>query len=413
MSSKELRIRVVPSIAEISATDWNACADFDESLPQAPKSSHGRTDSKPESAGYNPFISHEFLSALETSKSATARTGWQPQHLALESDGGAIIGVAPCYLKSHSRGEYVFDAGWAEAYERAGGDYYPKVQVSVPFTPATGPRLLARAGTDRAAVRAALASGLVELARLREASSVHVTFLPETEAELLGAHGFLRRTDQQFHWENAGYATFDDFVAALASRKRKAVRREREAALASGATIHWLTGADLTEDAWDAFFTFYMETGSRKWGRPYLTRAFFSQVGESMRDRILLVMAKRGGRFIAGALNFIGADTLYGRHWGAIEHHPCLHFEVCYYQAIAFAIARGLKRVEAGAQGEHKLARGYLPVTTHSAHYIADPALRRAIADYLARERRYVEAAHDELAALAPFRKNPPKEFDR
>jgi predicted N-acyltransferase len=406
MSSKELRIRVVPSIAEISASDWNACANSDESFSQALESSHERVDSKSESIGYNPFISHQFLSAIEASKSATARTGWQPQHLALESDDGAIIGVTPCYLKSHSRGEYVFDAGWAEAYERAGGDYYPKVQVSVPFTPATGPRLLARAGTDRAAVRTALASGLVELARLREASSVHVTFLPEAEADLLGAQGFLRRTDQQFHWENAGYATFDDFLAALASRKRKAVRRERETALASGVSVHWLTGTDLTEDAWDAFFTFYMETGSRKWGRPYLTRAFFSQVGESMRDHILLVMAKRNGRFIAGALNFIGADTLYGRHWGAIEHHPCLHFEVCYYQAIAFAIARGLKRVEAGAQGEHKLARGYLPVTTHSAHYIADPALRRAIADYLARERRYVDAAHDELAALAPFRKN-------
>ncbi|MBN8957875.1 MAG: N-acetyltransferase [Rhizobiales bacterium] len=413
MSSKELRIRVVPSIAEISASDWNACANSDESLSQALESSHARTDSKSESIGYNPFISHEFLSALEASKSATARTGWQPQHLALESDDGAIIGVAPCYLKSHSRGEYVFDAGWAEAYERAGGDYYPKVQVSVPFTPATGPRLLARAGTDRTAVRTALASGLVELARLREASSVHVTFLPEAEADLLSTHGFLRRTDQQFHWENAGYATFDDFLAALASRKRKAVRRERETALASGVSVHWLTGADLTEEAWDAFFTFYMETGSRKWGRPYLTRAFFSQVGESMRDHILLVMAKRNGRYIAGALNFIGSDTLYGRHWGAIEHHPCLHFEVCYYQAIAFAIARGLRRVEAGAQGEHKLARGYLPVTTHSAHYIADPSLRRAIADYLTRERRYVDAAHDELAALAPFRKNSPKEFDR
>jgi predicted N-acyltransferase len=255
-------------------------------------------------------------------------------------------------------------------------------------------------------VRTALASGLVELARLRDASSVHVTFLPEAEADLLGERGFLRRNDQQFHWENAGYDTFDDFLTALASRKRKAVRKERETALASGATLHWLTGDDITEEAWDAFFAFYIETGSRKWGRPYLTRAFFSQVGESMRERILLIMAKRAGRFIAGALNFIGSDTLYGRHWGAIEHHPCLHFEVCYYQAIAFAIARKLKRVEAGAQGEHKLARGYLPVTTHSAHYIADPGLRRAIADYLKRERRYIAAAHDELAALAPFRKN-------
>jgi predicted N-acyltransferase len=406
MSSKELRIRVIPSIAEISASDWNACANPAESLSQLLESSHEGADSKSENTAYNPFISHEFLLALETSKSATARTGWQPQHLALESDDGAIIGVAPCYLKSHSRGEYVFDAGWAEAYERAGGDYYPKVQVSVPFTPATGPRLLARAGTDRTAVRTALASGLVELARLREASSVHVTFLPEAEADLLGERGFLRRNDQQFHWENAGYDTFDDFLAALASRKRKAIRRERETALASGATLHWLTGDDITEEAWDAFFAFYIETGSRKWGRPYLTRAFFSQVGESMRERILLIMAKRAGRFIAGALNFIGSDTLYGRHWGAIEHHPCLHFEVCYYQAIEFAIARKLKRVEAGAQGEHKLARGYLPVTTHSAHYIADPGLRRAIADYLKRERRYIAEAHDELAALAPFRKN-------
>jgi predicted N-acyltransferase len=406
MTDKDFRIRVAPSIAEISASDWNACAASADSLSEAVQLSPQAGDLISQQIPPNPFISHEFLLALETSKSATARTGWQPQHLALEDDNGRIIGVAPCYLKSHSRGEYVFDAGWADAYERAGGDYYPKVQVSVPFTPATGPRLLARAGANPSATRAALAAGLVELTRLRQASSVHVTFLPEAEADLLATRGFLRRSDQQFHWENASYATFDDFLAALASRKRKAIRRERATALESGVTLHWLTGADLTEAAWDAFFAFYMETGSRKWGRPYLTRAFFSQVGESMRERILLVMAKRAGRFIAGALNFIGADTLYGRHWGAIEHHPCLHFEVCYYQAIEFAIAHGLKRVEAGAQGEHKLARGYLPVTTHSAHYIADPALRRAIADYLKRERQYVAAAHDELAALAPFRKN-------
>ncbi len=410
MPSPAFRIRVVPAIADISASDWNACAQSAESISQHLHPKHEQADSHSQKSAYNPFISHEFLLALEASKSATARTGWQPQHLLLEDDAGAVAGVVPCYLKSHSRGEYVFDAGWAEAYERAGGRYYPKVQVSVPFTPATGPRLLVRPGRLAQAARAALAGGIVELARLRGASSAHVTFLPEAEAELLAAHGFLRRTDQQFHWHNAGYADFDGFLAALASRKRKAIRRERAAARNGGVTLHWLTGSDLTEGAWDAFFAFYMDTGSRKWGRPYLTRAFFSLVGESMRARILLVMAKRAGRYIAGALNFIGSDTLYGRHWGAIEHHPCLHFEVCYYQAIDYAIAHGLACVEAGAQGEHKLARGYLPATTHSAHYIADPGLRRAIADYLRRERQYVATAHDELAALAPFRKNLPVE---
>jgi predicted N-acyltransferase len=361
---------------------------------------------KPEDQAYNPFISHEFLDALEASASATARAGWQPQHLLAERPDGTLLGAVPCYLKSHSRGEYVFDRGWAEAYERAGGDYYPKLQVSVPFTPATGRRLLVQPAADAAAVRAALTAGLLELCRRHEASSVHVTFMPEPDCAYLASQGFLHRTDQQFHWENAGYATFDGFLEALASRKRKAIKRERRDALEHGVSVHWLTGRDLTEDAWDAFFNFYMETGSRKWGRPYLTRKFYSLVGQSMADRIVLIMAKRAGRWIAGAINFIGSDTLYGRHWGAIEHHPFLHFEICYYQAIEFAIARKLARVEAGAQGEHKLARGYLPVTTHSAHYIADPALRRAIADYLARERAYVEAAGEELAAAAPFRKD-------
>ncbi len=312
----------------------------------------------------------------------------------------------PCYVKSHSRGEYVFDRGWAEAYERVGGAYYPKLQVAVPFTPVTGPRLLVRAGSQADTVRAALAAGLVELCGQLEASSVHVTFLPEAESRFLATQGFLQRTDQQFHWENAGYAGFEDFLSALAARKRKTIRRERKQALEAGISVHWLTGSDLTEGVWDAFFDFYMDTGSRKWGRPYLTREFYSLVGEKMRDRILLVMAKRAGRWIAGAINFIGGDTLYGRHWGAVEQHPFLHFEVCYYQAIDFAIARGLARVEAGAQGEHKLARGYLPVTTYSAHFIADPALRRAVADYLAHERAYVAAAGAELAELAPFRKN-------
>jgi predicted N-acyltransferase len=310
-------------------------------------------------------------------------------------------------LKSHSRGEYVFDHGWADAYERAGGSYYPKLQVSVPFTPATGRRLLVRPGPQAEAARAALAAGLIALCERRAASSVHATFLPEDEWRFLAGRGFLPRTDRQFHWRNQGYCAFGDFLSALSSRKRKIIGRERRDAVANGISIHWLTGADLTENVWDAFFAFYMETGSRKWGRPYLTRRFFSLVGETMADRILLVMAKRAGRYIAGAINFIGSDTLFGRHWGALEHHPFLHFELCYYQAIEYAIANKLGCVEAGAQGEHKLARGYVPVTTRSAHYIADPALRRAIADYLARERAYVETAGEELAALTPFRKNP------
>jgi predicted N-acyltransferase len=317
-----------------------------------------------------------------------------------------VVGIVPCYLKSHSRGEYVFDRGWADAYERAGGSYYPKVQVSVPFTPATGPRLLAYPGPQQDEIRASLLEGLKQLCAMREASSVHITFMPEAEARLAENASYLRRTDQQFHWANGGYATFDDFLTDLASRKRKLVKRERRDAIANGIEIVWLTGRDITEDAWDAFFTFYMETGSRKWGRPYLTRKFYSLIGETMADKILLVMAKRAGRFIAGAINFIGSDTLFGRHWGAIEHHPFLHFEVCYYQAIAFAIDHKLSKVEAGAQGEHKLARGYLPTTTHSAHYIADPAFRRAIDDYLDRERAYVEATGRELEAMSPFRKD-------
>jgi predicted N-acyltransferase len=317
-----------------------------------------------------------------------------------------VLGAAPCYLKSHSRGEYVFDRGWAEAYERAGGAYYPKLQVSVPFTPATGRRLLTRPSPDAAKIRAGLTAGLIEVCRRHEASSVHLTFMPEPECTELVEHGFLHRTDQQFHWENHGYATFDAFLEALSARKRKTIKRERRDALAPGITVHWLSGKELTEEIWDVFFEFYMETGSRKWGRPYLTRKFYSLIGETMADRIVLIMAKRAGRWIAGAINFVGSDTLFGRHWGAVEHHPFLHFELCYYQAIEYAITHKHKRVEAGAQGEHKLARGYLPVTTHSAHYIADAGLRRAIADYLARERAYVEAAGNELAALAPFRKD-------
>jgi predicted N-acyltransferase len=406
--SDTLRLRILPAIGDIPAEQWNACALLPDAqaLSQDRNGAPGPADAYSQDNPPNPFITHEFLHALEQSNSVGGRAGWKPCHLLVENLENEIIGAAPCYQKSHSRGEYVFDRGWAEAYERAGGSYYPKLQVSVPFTPATGPRLLARQGPQAGAARAALAAGLVALCRELETSSVHVTFQPEAESRLLAAQGFLQRTDQQFHWVNAGYASFEDFLAVLTARKRKTIRRERSEALEPGISIHWLTGSDLTESAWDAFFAFYMETGSRKWGRPYLTRDFYSRVGEAMQDRILLVMAKRAGHWIAGAINFIGADTLYGRHWGAVEQHPFLHFEVCYYQAIDFAIAHGLARVEAGAQGEHKLARGYLPVTTYSSHFIADPALRRAVADYLGRERAYVAAAGAELAQSAPFRKD-------
>ena len=393
--SQELRISVVDAIDAVGAAEWDACSN-----PGAAAQATG------EEQTYNPFVSHAFLSVLEASKSVGGHTGWHPQHVLACSAGGELLAAAPAYLKSHSRGEYVFDRGWAEAYERAGGDYYPKLQIAVPFTPATGPRLLLRPGPNAEAIARALGRGLTELCKLTGASGVHVTFAPEAQYRMLGELGYLQRTDQQFHWENRNYASFDEFLAALSSRKRKTIRRERQDALANGITIHWLSGDDLTEDVWDAFFAFYMETGSRKWGRPYLTRAFYSLVGEAMRDRVVLIMAKRAGRWIAGAINFRGSHALFGRHWGAIEHHPFLHFEVCYYQAIKYAIAHKLARVEAGAQGEHKISRGYMPTTTYSAHYIADPALRRAIADYLVRERAYVAAAGEELAGFAPFRKN-------
>jgi uncharacterized protein len=410
MASSEITLEAVPSVGKISPADWDACANpvtGPASLQNldTPASSGPVGDSCPNSRpAYNPFVSHAFFAAAEASGSACARTGWGPRHL-LAKVGGRIAGIVPCYLKSHSQGEYVFDRGWADAYMRAGGSYYPKLQVSVPFTPATGPRLLIRDGVGRDRIGSALASGLMALCNATDASSVHVTFAREAEAKFLGSHGFLQRNDQQFHWHNEGFKTFDDFLATLNSRHRKGIKRERREAVAAGISIHWLTGADITEDAWDAFFEFYMETGSRKWGRPYLTRKFFSLIGESMARDVLLVMAKRGGRWIAGAINFIGSDTLFGRNWGAIEHHNFLHFEVCYYQAIDFAIQRGLKVVEAGAQGEHKLTRGYLPQTTYSAHYIADPDLRRAIADYLRRERAYVAEVGRELADAGPFRK--------
>jgi predicted N-acyltransferase len=401
--AEELRVHAVGSVGQVPAAEWDACAN---PMPYAANAIAASVPAEDQENVYNPFISHDFLLALEESGSVGERSGWQVQHLIVKAADGALLAAAPCYVKSHSRGEYVFDRGWAEAYERAGGDYYPKLQVAVPFTPATGRRLLVKPGPHADIARQTLGAGLIELCRVDEASGVHVTFATEPECKLLGEHGFLRRTDQQFHWENSGYATFDDFLAALSARKRKTIRRERRDALANGVTVHWLTGSELTEEAWDAFFDFYIETGSRKWGRPYLTRAFYSLAGEKMRDRIVLIMAKRAERWIAGAINFIGSHTLFGRHWGAIEHHPFLHFELCYYQAIDFAIAHKLATVEAGAQGEHKIARGYMPKTTHSAHYIADPALRRAIAEYLVRERAYIAEAGAEMAAMAPYRKD-------
>ena len=393
-AATELRVRAVTGLKEIGAAAWDACATSPETLGSGDET-------------HNPFVSHAFLSALEDSGCVSRRTGWLPLHVAVER-GERTIGVAPCYLKSHSQGEYVFDHGWADAYERAGGSYYPKLQVSVPFTPVTGPRFLIAPGEDPDAAVAGIVAGLRALRAETEASSIHVTFMREREWAQAGALGFLQRTDQQFHWENDGYATFEDFLGALASRKRKAIRRERRDALAEGITIETLTGADLTEAHWDAFYAFYTDTGARKWGRPYLNRRFFSLLSERMAQRVLLVMASRAGRPIAGAFNLIGDVALYGRNWGCIEDHPFLHFEVCYYQAIDFAIRCGLKRVEAGAQGEHKLARGYRPVLMHSAHDIADPALRRAVADYLKRERAHVQDAASVLDTLTPFRRDTP-----
>lgn len=322
-----------------------------------------------------------------------------------QGGSGDISAAIPCYVKSNSYGEYVFDHAWASAYTQAGGRYYPKLQTSVPFTPVTGPRLLVRNGVDKDFAAKLLASAAVEVAKQNRASSWHVTFAQREEWDRLGELGLLQRTDTQYHWLNDGYSTFDDFLGALASRKRKTVRKEREQARASGIEIEHLTGDAIAEAHWDAFFAFYLDTGSRKWGTPYLNRKFFSLAGATLAERILLVMCKREGRYIAGALNFIGGDTLYGRYWGCVEHHPFLHFETCYYQAIDFAIAHSLARVEAGAQGEHKLARGYVPQTTYSAHWFADPALARGVANYLKQERRAVEREQALLSEMTPFRK--------
>ena len=386
-TTADTTFRVVSSLSEIRREDWDRVAN-------------------PPGAAYNPFLSHDFLWSLEESGCATRKTGWQGQHLVLDGPDGAPAAILPAYLKPHSMGEYVFDHGWAEAYERAGGHYYPKLQASVPFTPVSGRRLLVVEGQDSDRKRGLLAAAGSALTAKLGVSSLHVTFTTEAEWRLLGEAGYLQRTDQQFHFVNEGYRDFDDFMSSLSSRKRKTIRRERKDALAGGVEVTCLTGRDLTEAAWDAFFAFYMDTGSRKWGKPYLNRRFFSLAGERMADRILLVMATRNGRPIAGALNFIGSEALYGRNWGAIEEQPFLHFELCYYQAIDWGIAHGLKCVEAGAQGEHKLARGYRPRTTYSAHWIADANLRRAVDDYLKVERRQVARDSEALAEYLPFRED-------
>lgn len=403
-----LRVRVTGSMAEIDAAAWDACAHA-PAPRQLVKAEPGASatqgaDLFAEYDPANPFVSHAFLQALETSRCVGGRSGWTPAYVLVETQDGRLLGAAPSYLKIHSQGEYVFDHGWADAYERAGGSYYPKLQVSVPFTPATGPRLLVAPGEHAETARALLVAGLEALRRETGASSIHATFATQDDLAALVPAGYLERHDIQFHWLNAGYRTYDDFLATLVSRKRKGLKRERREAVAAGIDIAILTGSDLTESIWDAFYGFYQDTGARKWGRPYLTRAFFSEIGRTMADKTVLVMANRAGRPIAGAINFRGANTLYGRNWGCIEEHPFLHFEVCYHRAIDYAIAHGLARVEAGAQGEHKLARGYRPVVTRSAHYLADRGLKAAVADYLERERSGVAAAQRELEADTPFR---------
>ena len=390
--SVTISLNIIPKIADVSRTAWDNCAT---AVALAEPQRHER---------FNPFTSYDFLHTLEISGSVGGRSGWQPAHVLAKNADGAIIGATPAYLKTHSMGEYVFDHAWADALQRAGGRYYPKVLSAVPFTPVTGPRLLAGGAT----ARSALLQGLEALRRESKSSSVHVNFIGDADRAALADAGFLARQGQQFHFQNQEFGDFATYLGALAARKRKMVRHERAAALAPGIEIFDLTGSDIKTEHWDAFYEFYLDTGSRKWGQPYLTRSFFEAVGASMAQHILLVMARRNGRWIAGALNFIGADALYGRNWGAIEHHPFLHFELCYYRAIEFAITRGLKRVEAGAQGEHKLARGYGPVATYSAHHFADPRMMAALGDYLARETQSVEADMELYEAHMPFRHDSP-----
>ncbi len=380
----EVSLSIAEQLADVDRAAWNAIAN-------------------PPGERYDPFLDWDFLEAAERSGCAQPDTGWSPRHMLAQDSAGKLVGAAPLYLKSHSRGEFVFDHSWADALHRAGGRYYPKLLCAVPFTPVSGRRLLA-AGPHRAAIERTLARAIIEAAGQSRVSSAHFNFLEGQTWQMLGSEGLLLREDQQFHWINRGYSSFDDFLGALASRKRKMLRRERREAQ-EGLEIIRLTGKELTPKHWDAFFRFYMDTGGRKWGSPYLNREFFSLLHERMADKCLLVLALEGKRPIAGALNLIGSDTLYGRYWGRLADRPFLHFEICYYQAIDFAIERGLAKVEAGAQGEHKLTRGYEPVLTRSAHWIAHSGLRHAVSNYLDSERVAVEEGVDELAGYSPFRK--------
>jgi predicted N-acyltransferase len=376
VSEAAVSVRIAPSVGALPADEWDALA------------------------ADNPFMSHAFLTALEDSGSVGEGTGWQPLPLVIAGADGRLAAALPAYLKHHSQGEYVFDHAWADAWARAGGEYYPKLQIAAPFTPATGPRLLTR----EPALAAALLAAAEQVCRDNGLSSAHATFIAPEQVDWFEGADWLTRQDIQFHWHNRGYASFDDFLAALSSAKRKAIRKERKAA-GEGLSIHRLTGDAIRPRHWDAFWQFYQDTGARKWGRPYLTREAFTLLGERMADRIVLVIAEEEGRAVAGALNFLGPDALYGRYWGALVERPFLHFELCYYQAIDAAIERGLVRVEAGAQGGHKLARGYEPVQTTSAHYIVHPGFRAAVADFLARERAGVAADQLMLGQHTPFRR--------
>jgi predicted N-acyltransferase len=383
-----LSVTLISSLAEIAAQDWDACA--------CPEAATGRPA--------DPFTTYRFLHALERSRSVGTGTGWEPRHIMVEQDG-QLIAVAPHYVKSHSQGEYIFDHAFAQAYTRAGGNYYPKLQIAVPFTPATGRRFLCKPGYEEPGT-AAILQAMAQVARDNKLSSANVTFCTAQEAARGAEHGFLHRVTEQFHWENQDYTSFDDFLAALSSRKRKTIRKERATAQAFGGQIRGYTGDDLRPEHWDAFWEFYQDTGARKWGTPYLTRAFFDILQDTLRDDVLIVLAERDGEPVAGALNFIGRDCLYGRYWGCTEDHSCLHFELCYYQAMDFAIEQGLARVEAGAQGTHKLARGYMPSEIHSLHHFPEPGFHQAVARYLREERAAIDYEMSTLANFAPFRKS-------
>lgn len=393
MDQAQIEIRVLNSLSQIAAAEWDSCA-----CPEVVDG--GRP--------HDPFTTYRFLKALEDSGSVGSGTGWQPQYLVAYLDG-QLIACAPLYVKSHSQGEYIFDHNWAHALESAGRHYYPKLQIAVPFTPATGRRLLVRPGYGEIG-QSALVQGAVQLASDNDLSSLHITFCTEGESAIGQQMGLMGRTTQQFHWVNNGYADFDGFLASLSSRKRKNIRKERAKANNFGGTIHTFTGDDLKPEHWDAFWVFYQDTGARKWGTPYLTRAFFDLAQADLRDDIALVLAERDGQWVAGALNFIGRDALYGRYWGCVQDHPCLHFELCYYRAIDLAIARGLSRVEAGAQGEHKLARGYLPTQIHSLHWVAEPGFAKAIAQYLQAEAAAVAEEIEVLTEYGPFRNTQAEE---